>query len=230
MFSYHLAHLPARTTIRAMTMPLGGGQVPGLLHAETLALMRLGSPTVSRERMQLRQAAVFARWEDADALDRFLDGHRFGAALSAGWHVRLEFLRRYGTLACLADLPVRSGAWDKAEPVVAVTLARLKLPHLPRFLSWGKPVERLVVSHPAARLAVAAMRPPRHFSTFSIWRTIEEMTAMVHGTSDVPNAEAHAVAMREQRRLNFHRESAFMRFRPLSEHGRWQGPSHFLPS
>jgi hypothetical protein len=29
--------------------------------------------------------------------------------------------------------------------------------------------------------------------------------------------------MVEQRRKDFHHESAFMRFRPLSEHGTWQG-------
>jgi hypothetical protein len=29
--------------------------------------------------------------------------------------------------------------------------------------------------------------------------------------------------MAEQRRKDFHHESTFMRFRPLSEHGVWQG-------
>lgn len=93
----------------------------------------------------------------------------------------------------------------------------------PRFLRWGKPVERLVAGHPAAVFSTAALRPPRTFSTFSIWRTVREMTEMVHGHSDVPEAETHAVAMVEQRRKDFHYESAFMRFRPLSEHGTWQG-------
>ena len=46
---------------------------------------------------------------------------------------------------------------------------------------------------------------------------------MVHGHSDVPEAHTHAVAMAEQHRKDFHHESAFMRFRPLSEHGTWQG-------
>lgn len=162
-------------------------------------------------------------------LDRFLQTHPLGVALATGWHVRMEFLRRYGALACLPDLPAKAGVWDRGEPVVAVTLARLKLPQLPRFLKWGKPVERLVVSHAGATIALAAMRPPRHFSTFSIWRSVEEMTAMVHGHSDVPNKEVHAAAMREQARHDFHHESAFMRFRPLAEHGRWQGRERLVP-
>lgn len=230
MFSYHLAELPTRTTARALARPLDRGQVPGLRHAECLAFMQLGAPTVSPERMQLGRVAVFARWDDTDALDRFLEVHPLGAALATGWHVRMQFLRRYGGLACLPDLPVKADRWDREEPVVAVTLARLKLPQLPRFLKWGKPVERLVMSHPGASIALAAMRPPRHFSTFSIWQSIEQMTEMVHGHSDVPNAAVHAAAMTEQRRHDFHHESAFMRFRPISEYGRWQGRDRLLPT
>lgn len=186
-------------------------------------MMRLGSPTVSLERMQLRRLAVFAAWDDEAALVRYLADDGFGQRLAQGWHVRLEYLRRYGEIAALAPLPLKAGSWDPEEPIVAVTLARLKLPELPRFLKWGKPVERLVAGHPAAVFSTAAVRPPHTFSTFSIWRTVREMTEMVSGRSDVSERPAHAVAMTEQRRREFHHESAFMRFRPLSEHGTWQG-------
>lgn len=222
LHSFHLAELPRTVTARALVRPPAA--VPGLRHAEPLAMMRLGSPTVSPERLQLRRLAVFAAWDDEAALDRYLDRDPLGRRLAEGWHVRLQFLRRYGELAALAPLPQRAGDWDPEEPVVAVTLARLRLPELPRFLSWGKPVERLVAGHPAAVFSTAAMRPPRTFSTFSIWRTVREMTSMVHGRDDaVAEAPAHAVAMAEQRRRDFHHESAFMRFRPLAEHGTWQG-------
>jgi hypothetical protein len=56
------------------------------------------------------------------------------------------------------------------------------------------------------------------------------MSDMVHGRSDLPEAHAHAVAMAEQRRKDFHVESTFMRFRPLSEHGAWQGRTGIVPS
>jgi hypothetical protein len=71
--------------------------------------------------------------------------------------------------------------------------------------------------------STGAQRPPNTISTFSIWRTVREMNEMVHGRSDVPSAHVHQVAMAEQRRKDFHHESTFMRFRPLSEHGEWQG-------
>jgi hypothetical protein len=49
------------------------------------------------------------------------------------------------------------------------------------------------------------------------------MTDMVHGRGEAPDAGVHHAAMAEQRRRDFHHESTFMRFRPLSEHGVWQG-------
>jgi hypothetical protein len=220
--SFHLAQLPPSMTLRALRR---APRAAGLRHAECLALMRLGSRAVSLERMQLRRLAMFAEWEDEEALQRFLADEDLGRRLTDGWHVRLQYLRRYGEVAALADLPVRAGAWDPEEPIVAVTLARLKLPELPRFLKWGRPVERLVASHPDATFATAAVRPPRTFSTFTIWRSVRAMTDMVHGRSAVPQAHTHAVAMAEQHRRDFHHESAFMRFRPLSEHGTWQGRS-----
>jgi hypothetical protein len=218
--SFHLALLSPSLTLRTLRR---GPRAAGLRHAECLAVMRLGSPAVSLERMQLRRLAMFAEWEDEAALERFLADEDLGRRLSGGWHVRLQYLRRYGEVAALAGLPVRAGRWDPEEPIVAVTLARLKLPELPRFLKWGRPVERLVVGHPGTTFATAAIRPPRTFSTFTIWRSVRAMTDMVHGRSAVPQAQTHAVAMAEQHRRDFHHESAFMRFRPLSEHGAWEG-------
>lgn len=224
LHSFHLAELPRRTAAGVLVRPPAPARVPGLRHAEGLAMMRLGSPSVSLERFQLRRLAVVAAWDDEAALDHYLATDPVGRQLAGGWHVRLQFLRRYGEVAALAPLPVKADDWDPEEPVVAITLARLRLPELRRFLSWGKPVERLVAGHPAAVFSTAAMRPPHTFSTFSIWRTVREMTEMVHGRSDgVAGQAAHAVAMAEQRRREFHHESAFLRFRPLSEHGTWQG-------
>jgi hypothetical protein len=203
--------------------------VPGLDHAECLSLMRLGAPVLSPDRLQLRRLAVFAQWHDAAALDRYLEQDPLGRALARGWHVRLQFLRRWSTLAALPGLPVRAGRWDRDEPVVAVTLARMRLGRVPRFLRWGKPVERLVRDHPGTTLAVAAFRPPRTISTFSVWRTVREMEEMVRGRSDVRDPARHAAAMAERERRDFHHEFATYRFRPLSEHGAWEGRTRIVP-
>lgn len=230
----HIAELPPAVTARALMRPpargTASGSAPGLDHAECLALMRLGAPTVSPDRLQLRRIAVFAQWRDEDAIDRFLAEHPLGRHLAGGWHVRLEFLRRWSTLAALPGLPVRTGSWTQDEPVVAITLARMRLPHVPRFLRWGKPVERLVRDHPGATLALAAFRPPRTIATFSVWRTVQEMEDMVHGRSAVPGPDRHTAAMAERDRRDFHHEFATYRFRPISEHGAWQGRTGIVPS
>ena len=227
--TFHLAELPPSVSARALMRPPSTATTPGLDHAECLAMMRLGAPTVSPDRLQLRRLAVFAQWRDEASVDQFLAEDPLGRHLAGGWHVRLEFLRRWSTLAVLPGLPVRAGAWEQDEPVVAVTLARMRLREVPRFLRWGKPVELLVRDHPGVTLALAAIRPPGTVSTFSVWRTVREMEEMVRGRSAVPDPQRHAVAMAERERRDFHHEFATYRFRPLSEHGAWQGRTHIVP-
>lgn len=230
VFTFHLVEMPVTVTVPLLRRPPRPDQVAGLHYAECLSLMRLGAPTVSPDRLQLRRLAMFARWDDEGAIDDFLAGS--GARFGSGWHVRMTFLRRWSTLAALPGLPQQADASDDDEPVVAVTLARMRLPEVPRFLTWGKPVERLVRDHPEATLALAAMRPPRSISTFSIWQSVRAMTDMVHGrgaAAEVLDPARHAEAMAERRRRDFHREFATYRFRPLSEHGSWDGRTDYVP-
>lgn len=230
VFTFHLVEMPATATVPLLRRPPRPDQVAGLHYAECLSLMRLGAPTVSPDRLQLRRLAMFARWDDESAIDEFLAGS--GARFAAGWHVRMTFLRRWSTLAALPGLPQQADVSHDDEPVVAVTLARMRLPEVPRFLTWGKPVERLVRDHPEATLALAAMRPPRSISTFSIWSSVRAMTDMVHGrgaAAEVLDPARHAEAMAERRRRDFHREFATYRFRPLSEHGSWDGRTGYVP-
>jgi hypothetical protein len=227
--SFHLAEVPRRVGVRALLRG-PASSTPGLDHLECLSLMRLGAPIMSPDRLQVHRLAVFAQWRDEAALERFLARDALGRDLAEGWHVRLEFLRRWSTIAALPGLPVRAGTWRQDEPVVAVTLARMRIPELPRFLRSGRPVERLVRDHPGVTLAVAALRPPRTISTFSVWRTVQEMEDMVHGRSVVPDPSRHSAAMAERDRRDFHHEFATYRFRAISEHGSWAGRSAIVPS
>jgi hypothetical protein len=68
----------------------------------------------------------------------FLDTDPFGRRLGTGWHVRLHYLRRYGAIAALGDLPERAGDWDLDEPIVAATIARMKLRELPALPPLGQ--------------------------------------------------------------------------------------------
>lgn len=227
IFSFHLAKTTPATTARAMWRAPTIEDTPGLCHAECMATMELGAPILSPSRMQLRSLAVFAAWESEGALNDFLVGNGLGSTLSGGWHVRLRFLRRWGHIPEFDRLTEGECETDPALPVVAVTLARLKLPQTFRFIRWGRPVEKLVRDHPGSTLALAAMRPPRTFCTFSVWRSQQEMTDMVRGHGS--GATHHAKAMAERDRKDFHHGFATYRFRALSEHGEWEGRSGFVP-
>lgn len=216
MHSFHLAHVQVLDGVRAL---IRSPRPVGLERVEVMAQMELGAPVLTPARMQLNQLAVFCQWRDAEDLDRHLTADGFGRQLASGWHVRLEYERRWGQVRQWAHLPELARRTDLDGPSVAVTLARLKLTQLPRFIVWGRPVERQVRDHPQARLALAAMRPPHTVSTFSSWTSARAMTGMVWGRDQGASAELHRRAMAERDRRDFHHEFTTLRFRPLSEHG-----------
>jgi hypothetical protein len=230
VFTFHFAKTTIGTTVRALCRPPTGQEVPGLHHAECLTRMTLGAPILSPARMQLHHLTMFAAWESQVAIDEFLASTWLGRALATGWHVRMAFQRRWGYVREFDGLPESVGEQDPAAPVIAVTLARMKLPQVPRFIRWGRPVEELVRDHPRTTLAIAAMRLPRTISTFSVWTSQREMVAMVRGHSAVPRPERHAAAMAERQRKDFHFEFTTLRFRPIAEYGNWEGRTPIVPS
>ena len=230
VFTFHFARTPIRTTVRALCRPPTGQGIPGLIHAECMTRMTLGAPILSPARMQLRQLTMFAEWESHGAIEEFLSGAWLGRALATGWHVRMAFQRRWGYVREFGGLAESVGDQDPAAPVIAVTLARMRLPQVPRFIRWGRPVEELVRDHPGTTLATAAMRLPRTVSTFSVWTSQQEMVDMVRGHSCVPRPERHAAAMAERRRKDFHFEFTTLRFRPIAEYGTWEGRTNIVPS
>jgi hypothetical protein len=228
--TFHLAEAGLATTLSALLRPPSASKVAGLRHAECMLPMRLGAPLFSPGRWQLGRLAMFAEWESEHAIDEFLARTRLGRALATGWHARLRFLRRWGHLAALDGLPPSAAETDPEAPVVAVTLARIQLLQVPRFIRWGLPVERQVRDHPGTTLALAAMRPLRTLSTFTVWRTAREMLEMVDGRGAGATPERHAVAMKERSRKEFHVEFTTLRFTCLGEFGAWEGRTSIVPA
>ena len=185
--------------------------------------MQLGAPIWSPGRWQAGRLAMFAAWENEGAVDAFLTDTELGRSLATGWHVRLRFLRRWGHVSACGELPEVAGTTDPDAPVVAVTLARLRLSQTLRFTRWGKPVERLVRDAPGVALAMAAARPWRTISTFTVWNSARAMTDMVHGRSAIREPERHSAAMTERQRKDFHTEFTTLRFTCIGEFGEWEG-------
>lgn len=230
IYTYSYAKVPIAETLQALYRPPASDRVPGLIHAQCLTRMTLAAPIFSPERMQLRRLTMFASWESESAIDDFLANNRLGQRFASGWHLRMSFLRRWGEVKALGELPENVGESDPEAPVAAFTLARMRLPQVPRFIRWGKPVEALVRDHPEATLSTAAMRLPNTVSTFSVWTSQSAMTDMVRGHSHVPQPSRHADAMKERNRKDFHFEFTTLRFKPISEHGAWDGRTALAPT
>jgi len=184
---------------------------------------------LSPERMQLRHLTLFAAWDHAAALDDFLANARLGRVLATGWHVRMSFVRRWGHVDGFGGLPESVGSTDPSTPVVAVTIARMRLLEVPRFIRWGRPVEELVRDHPGTTLAMAAVRLPRTVSTFTVWSSQEAMLSMVRGQGSGERPRRHAEAMAERERRDFHHQFTTLRFVPISEHGSFDGRTRLVP-
>ena len=155
-------------------------------------------------------------------MDRFLEAPPYRIFERDSWHIRLRFYRRWGRYAGLDDATPYIEHANPTGPVVGVTVARLKLSETFRFARWGRPVEAQVRNHPGVTRATVAFRPLRTFSTFSVWRSEQDMLDMVRGRQEADGKD-HRDAMKERVRKDFHHQFTTMRFVPLSEHGQWPG-------
>ncbi|WP_010519374.1 hypothetical protein [Croceivirga radicis] len=228
IFSYHLVELPLLDAVKGIFISPISKNSKGLIHSEYMTAMTLGSPMLSTSRVLIGQVAVFMQWENESVLETFLRQDVFGKVLAKGWHVRLSFIRKWGEFRGF-KIPTDK---DKLEhvnaPVVAVAIARMKPFAVPRFIHWGRPVEKLVKDHPGTILSLASVKFPNTVSTFSIWKSEKDMTDMVHGHSKIEKPKRHSNAMKERERKDFHFEFTTLRFKPLAEFGKWKGQSNFI--
>jgi hypothetical protein len=230
IFSYHLVELRFLMAVKGIISNPITKNTKGLIHSEYMTAMTLGSPILSTSRFLIRQVAIFAQWESETALDEYLENNKFGRILAKGWHVRLSFMRKWGKFSAF-KIPTQTENIEKiSSPVVAVTIARMKPFEIPRFIHWGRPVEKLVRDHPGTTLSLASFKFPNTVSTFSIWKTEKEMTDMVQGHSAIPKPKRHSDAMKERERKNFHFEFTTLRFEPIAEFGTWKGQKNFTSS
>jgi hypothetical protein len=215
--SIHLADVGLLKTQQLLFRRLDAAAIPGMTYAEPAFTVPLG---VHIPRPHPRRIGLIAAWDDDAALDRFLAGHPVGEAVAGGWHTRLEPLRCFGSWSALPGLPTKELPVDDDEPVAALTLGRLRFLRTVPFLKSGAPAERDAVANPAvvASTGFARLARPRLVSTFSIWRSAGAMREYAFG-----KAGSHQAAVKADRAMPFHHESAFIRFRPYASRGLWDG-------
>lgn len=224
IFTYHIVKLSFLESLKLILNPLKSSQKLGLIHAETMTIMKLGSPLLSTSRFFSRKICLFAQWENEETLNQFITNNKIGKLLNTGWHVRLRFIRQWGHFSNFKIPTEESIEVPNEDPVIAVTLAKMKYFEIPRFLKWGRPVEKLVRDHSGTILSLASIKYPNLISTFSIWKSQKEMSDMVFGHSKMPKPQRHLNAMKERDRKDFHFEFTTLRFIIISEHG--ELPNH----
>lgn len=216
--SVHLADVGLLRSQRMLLRPLDAADIQGMAYAETVFAADLGKRLPAPHPGQV---GLIAAWESDAALDRFLTGqHSFAERLAGGWHVRLEPLHRFGSWAGLDELPMSDSPAADDEPVAALTLGRLRLGRTRDFLKAARPTERDAVANPAVAAVTGFGRftPPRLVSTFTVWRSLAAMREYAFGKEG-----SHQAAVKVDRAHPFHRESAFIRFRPYASQGTWDG-------
>jgi hypothetical protein len=214
--SVNLADLGRRQALGALRHRPDAAATPGLRYAETAiaAPLRGGSSSAPRG----SRAAVIAAWDDEDAIDRFEAEHPLAAAFAAGWQVRMEPLRVFGAWPEMPGLPERELPVSDEEPVVVLTLGRLRLSRAVSFVRASGRAERALGEGAGPLAATGLAHPPHLVSTFSVWRSAREMREYAYRERG-----SHRAAVGADRAKPFHHRSAFIRFRPRLSRGSWEG-------
>jgi hypothetical protein len=214
--SVHLADVGPRAALAALRRPPRRSEAPGLTYAETVTTAPLGGGLLPAP--SPRRVGMLAAWDGDEALDGFNHSHRLAATFADGWEVRMQPLRVSGHWPEMPGLPSQPLPVDDEEPVIALTLGRLRLSRSLPFLRSAAAAETEAVDAPALIASTGLARPPRLVSTFSIWRSMAAMREYAYGKDG-----SHQAAVRNDREHPFHHASAFVRFRPYASRGRWDG-------
>lgn len=210
--SVHLADVGAPRAISAVPRAPKPAKVDGLRGAHALLGGHLGGSAFPRP--NFARLGLIAFWDDDAAIDRFEATHPFAERVARGFSCRLAPLRAYGSWPGLpADTPAGRSTGNVA-PVAAITIAKVRVSQVVRFLKTSAPAENRVLEADGLLFATALASPPT-VATFSLWESTSALSAYAYG-HDEPR---HAEAIAEQRRKDFHRQSAFIRFRPFALKG-----------
>jgi spheroidene monooxygenase len=208
----NIADLGARGTLRSLWHRPAPANVPGLRWLDTAVAV----PLASNRPPGVRRSVMIAFWDDEEAAAAFAEDHPVGQryAVDNGFRAVLRPLRAFGTWPGLPDdLPRARGAVHDG-PVLVTTLGRLRVTQAGRFFRASRPAERSAVAAAGFVWGTAASRPP-FMATVSLWSSDEAAAAYAYGDPDA----GHPRAITEQRRKDFHHESAFIRYAPLATTG-----------
>lgn len=221
--SVQIADVGIPTSLGVVRKAPSPRRVPGLRQANVAITAQLAGS--QDEGFAPGRAALVALWDDDAALDAFLaSDHRIARTLADGWRVRLTPLRAHGSWPGLDDGVQRGRKVDYDGRAAVLTLARAHVHRIPTFLRTSKKAELALPGSPGLIWACGMGKPP-FFATCSLWESSDALSAYAYG--DVP---AHPDAIAADRAKPFHRQSAFVRFRPYASEGHLDGKNPLAES
>jgi hypothetical protein len=214
--SVHIANIGVANALRLVAAPPKPAAVHGLRHADVAIAAPLSESI--RKSPQLGRVALLAWWDDEAALDAFIANDRRAPKFVDGFAARLSPLRAHGSWPGLdAEVPkARSVAHDGG--VVVLTLGRLRISQLPRFLRTSAKAEGAVNRADGLIWATGLARPPL-VATCSLWESSDAARAYAYGNAANDAVATHPGAITQGNAKPFHKREAFIRFRPEAVSG-----------
>ena len=218
-----VADIGRRSLVHVLRHRPAPDDVAGLRWLDVAPAAALASSTPP----SFRRAVLLAMWDDEASAQAFADTHPLAQRFAGnGFHAVLRPLRAFGSWPGLPAEVSRNRVTDHDAPVIVTTLARLHLTQTIRFFRASRPAERAALNAEGFLWGTAAARPP-FMATVSAWSSDQAAAAYAYADSDA----GHPRAITQQRRKNFHRESAFVRYSVIATSGKLPGapPIEFAP-